>query len=461
MVQTTPPPLPSLARMPPLPKVTEEEEEDQYKERPQTTLPPPQQHYVEFPRPVSPLSQQGHQSQSLCFLPPLFRGGCKSRRQLKWQLCLEWALLRHEWPWILGIVVMEYLHAAACNLVYYAQGQVYHYPHDDNKREHPPTNFPYPPIKDLGFMALNAGHLLPASLEWVTSFFMATLITLMLLLWLARLVLNVRFGGPKTALTSRDAPDRPIILLPVPLVLIIKRVAMAGIVIIPLRCLTFLPTLLPPPARHCQSAWSPPTTMRQILDPFSLPLTGCGDSMFSGHTLHGTLITLMVFRYFSYYRLFPALASVILALLAFSLIIFRFHYTADVVTALYVTMGGWFLLPREPTTLNKYGLYANVLMRPTGYMTTDTDPHVAHEVVQYLEAGETLQGETLWEEKEDMAEGEGEREGIASRCWTCGQRRQRRGPKVRYLSPLPSTGPPLVEVEDRTACERTLERPSC
>jgi len=107
------------------------------------------------------------------------------RRQLRWQLSLEWALLQHEWPWILGIVVVVYLLAAACNLVYY-------------------------------------------------------------------------------------------------------------------------------------------------------------------------VLTLVISRYFSYHRFLLALASVILALLVFSLIIFRFHYTADVVTALYVTMGGWFLMPQEPVTLNKY-----------------------------------------------------------------------------------------------------------
>ena len=76
----------------------------------------------------------------------------RKSRQLKWQLRLEWALLRHEWPWLLGFGVVEYLHLAARNLVYYAQGQVYHYPDNHNKREHPPTNFPYPPIP--GFHSL-------------------------------------------------------------------------------------------------------------------------------------------------------------------------------------------------------------------------------------------------------------------------------------------------------------------
>ena len=246
-----PRPPPSLARLPSLPQIIEEEEEEEYGERQQTA---PQQHNVAFPRPASPPSQQRRQRPSFRFLVPLFPGTCKSRRQLKWQLRLEWALLRHEWPWLLGFGVVEYLHLAARNLVYYAQGQVYHYPHNHNKRDHPPTNFPYPPIKDLGLMALEAGDLLPASLEWLTTLFMAMLVALVLLLWLAHLVLNVRFAGPKTSLTSRDASDRPLIILPVSLVLIIKRMAIAEILVIPLRCLTFLPTLLPPPARHCQSA---------------------------------------------------------------------------------------------------------------------------------------------------------------------------------------------------------------
>jgi len=213
---------------------------------------------------------------------------------------------------------------------------------------------------------------------------MAMLVALVLLLWLAHLVLNVRFSKPKTSLTSRDASDRPLIILPVPLVLIIKRMAIAEILVIPLRCLTFLPTLLPPPARHCQSAWMPPTTMHQVFNPFVSPRTGCEDAIFSGHTLHGTLIRLMGFRYFSYHRFLAALASVNLALLALSLIIFRFHYTANVVTALYVTAGGWFLLPREPPTLNGYGLHANVMVRPTSSLPTGTDRQVAHDVLQHL-----------------------------------------------------------------------------
>lgn len=97
-------------------------------------------------------------------------------------------------------------------------------------------------------------------------------------------------------------------------------------------------------------------------------------------------------------------------------------------------------------------------MLSTGYMTTDTDPHGAYDVVQYLETDEELQGETLWKKKEELAEEEGEREGIASRRRTCGQRRHRGGPKVRYVSRLPSTGVSLVEEEDRSAIERTLER---
>lgn len=307
-------------------------------------------------------------------------------------------------------------------------------------------------------MALDAGDLLPASLEWLMSSFMATLVAFMLLLWIARLVLNVRFTGPKTSLTGRDAIDRPLIIVPVPFVLIIKRMAMAGIVVIPLRCLTFLVTLLPPPARHCQSAWSPPTTMHQVFNPFVSPRTGCGDEMFSGHTLHGTLITLMVCRYFAYRRFLPAIAIVNLTLLALSLIIFRSHYTADVVAALYVTAGGWFLLSREPTTLNMYGLHADILVRPPSDLTRGTNRQVAHDVLRDLEAGGALQGGSLGEEKVDRMEEGGEGEGQANRCWNCGQRRQRRGLKVRYLPPLPSTGPPLVEVEDRTASERALER---
>lgn len=60
-------------------------------------------------------------------------------------------------------------------------------------------DFPLAPLEDLGFMALGEGRWLPLSLEWLETFFIAVSGGLMVLLWLSRVFLNLRNGGPKVA----------------------------------------------------------------------------------------------------------------------------------------------------------------------------------------------------------------------------------------------------------------------
>lgn len=67
-----------------------------------------------------------------------------------------------------------------------------------------------------------------------------------------------------------------------PVILIFRQMAMVTAIVVPLRCVTFLTTLLPPPAGHCQHAWTPPQEVSKIFNPFESPRTGCGDQMFSG-----------------------------------------------------------------------------------------------------------------------------------------------------------------------------------
>ncbi len=138
----------------------------------------------------------------------------KSARQIRWQLRLEWALFRREgWRWVIYILLVEYVHLVSRNLVYYIQGKVYR----DNLADASPENdktFPLAPLKDLGFMALGEGTWLPISLEWLETFFIALLGGYMVLLWLTRLFLNLRTGGPKVAIAGCNTPD-PVVVIPV------------------------------------------------------------------------------------------------------------------------------------------------------------------------------------------------------------------------------------------------------
>lgn len=52
---------------------------------------------------------------------PYCRSLFKSPRQIRWQLRLEWALLRREWRWVVGLLLIEWFHLICRNLVYYIQ----------------------------------------------------------------------------------------------------------------------------------------------------------------------------------------------------------------------------------------------------------------------------------------------------------------------------------------------------
>ncbi len=78
----------------------------------------------------------------------------------------------------------------------------------------------------------------------------------------------------------------------------------------------------------------------------------CGDLLFSGHTTHGMILTLIIVRYAPGLRAAQALAVGLMVLLALALLAFRSHYTSDVVVAVYVVLMIWRLMPPEPALLD-------------------------------------------------------------------------------------------------------------
>lgn len=193
----------------------------------------------------------------------------------------------------------------------------------------------------------------------------------------------------------------------------------------------------------------------------------------SGHVSHGAIVAAMTLRYFPYHRLVPLFALTNLAALAFFMVAFRAHYTADVLTALYVSWGSWLLLrPYEPRDLNRYGIRANVLIRPN-YMSAGHDPWRAREVMAQFEEGqeaEASEAARSLEEGKAAGAGEGKEEEVVHGgegcvgvvCGRCGARVDagRRPPwrKMTYLPPLPPSCPPLEEHADLTNSARAMER---
>lgn len=215
--------------------------------------------------------------------------------------------------------------------------------------------------------------------------------------------------------------------------------------------------------------------------------------MFSGHVLHGTLVALMALRYFPSHPIIPTLAFLAVAALAVFLVIFRAHYTADVLVSLYVTWGGWLLLEKyEPRDLNRYGIRANVLVRPN-YMATGNDTWRAREVMEHFEEAEAAEEQeaaaatataasdeamgggggpagapaAMDEGKVEAAETEAG--GCVGQCRRCrarlpggwdggGDGGRRRTKKTTYLPPLPPSCPPLVDHSDLMESARAFER---
>ena len=76
------------------------------------------------------------------------------------------------------------------------------------------------------------------------------------------------------------------------------RACVVACIVIPLRCISFLITLLPSPAEHCSQTggFNAPKTVSDIFRIFDLDY-GCGDLVFSGHQAYGLLATLSVHFY--------------------------------------------------------------------------------------------------------------------------------------------------------------------
>lgn len=94
-------------------------------------------------------------------------------------------------------------------------------------------------------------------------------------------------------------------------------------------------SLSPPSNDETISGWAPPTDINDIIFRVDAQ-NGCGDLMFSSHTIFTMTFVCIVFKYFNF-RVFKW----IMALGQISIVPFilaaRKHYSVDVFTALYVT----------------------------------------------------------------------------------------------------------------------------
>jgi len=109
-----------------------------------------------------------------------------------------------------------------------------------------------------------------------------------------------------------------------------------------LRVITFLSTSLPGPNYHCRPGskeYHPPTTLGEMLSR-SDPFHGCGDLVFSSHTIFVLLFVLLYRKYGegNFVKNFLVVLAVVFGCFVISA---RKHYTVDIVVAMYTVPLLW------------------------------------------------------------------------------------------------------------------------
>jgi hypothetical protein len=246
------------------------------------------------------------------------------RRRLQRQLQYEWLILRQRivWPFIVLGLLMQWVHNIFHNIVYYLSSPS------------PPLNDS--PIHDEGF------KLLPNLSDHpeITTYIIVVLFALWIFQLLMPFIKNDRIG-----VSQREST-----------VIMFWRACIVCVIALALRCLTFMVTILPAPALHCQigqGEFHPPENAMQIFFHVDV-IHGCGDLTFSSHMTYGLLCGLTVW-YYSDSKAFKALMGVLCVALAILIICQRDHYTLDVVVAWYVVPMIWALIHyRYPDSIAQF-----------------------------------------------------------------------------------------------------------
>lgn len=238
----------------------------------------------------------------------------RCRRFVK-QVRMEYLLLKSNYTWavvLLGLFIQQILHGIHTNIVF--------------------ANYEVRPIlKDVSF------SLLPHLQEeyfWVSEAIFYPILFFGVASLLRSLIVGIIFGSPPPL---KDCHN---------FVTIGKRVLTQLIVCQTLRELSFSFTILPGPANHCQNAMHPdyhkPTSLNDVF--FRVNVShGCGDLIFSSHTIFSLTMCLAVTRYM-HSRLATYLVWTVQFFLLGCILASHKHYTVDVVVACYTVPLVWYLL---------------------------------------------------------------------------------------------------------------------
>ncbi|CAB9512096.1 Phosphatidylinositol:ceramide inositolphosphotransferase [Seminavis robusta] len=222
-------------------------------------------------------------------------------------------------------ILMQWIHSVCTNIAYY-----YHTELSAAQRI---------PLKDVAYEVL---PVLRGAWWMVSEYLVYSMVTITIAFIVS--CLFVRWKAPHR---------RPLYSVP-----ITKRLFVTLTVLQVLRCISFLVTTLPGASRQClysipesmsrdemiygvapdrgnPSGWSPPESLYDIL--WRVDATnGCGDLMFSSHTIFTMLFVCIIWHYFNWGFLKWAFITTQIVIIPLILAAHK-HYSVDVFTALYVT----------------------------------------------------------------------------------------------------------------------------
>jgi hypothetical protein len=248
---------------------------------------------------------------------------------LKTQLRLNAVLLRRNWFYLPGLILAFWIHSICTNIVY----RLY----IDNLVEASNAEFRLTPLVDTLRTII---HKTSINEElWGTSY--ALCISNGVISTLALLFVPTY---------SRVSQNKPLVLT----IHVFRRFVFCYALAVLLRCMSFLVTLLPGDMDHCKISnteallSSKPTSVWDFLFRVE-PEKGCGDLIFSGHTLTLCLLTFSACTFSPFLtqlylrRVHQLLSITCLITFVCTTIAAGRHYSVDVVIAIYTTLFIWYL----------------------------------------------------------------------------------------------------------------------
>lgn len=249
----------------------------------------------------------------------------RSRENVIIHFLMELRMLQTDILFVLFATFYQFFHSAVTNVAYYQHAQL----NAANRV----------PLKDIAFEMLPS---LDGEMWVISEYILYGIVGIAMSCILSNLI--VKWNAPH---------GRPIFCMQ-----IVRRLGMTWIVCQTLRMISFLVTTLPGASRQCRYAvpdgltsaemlngpapnegnpagYAPPTDLYDLL--FRVDASnGCGDLMFSSHTIFTVSFVCVVFKYFNFKWLKLSMALGQIIIVPFILAA-RKHYSVDVFTALYVT----------------------------------------------------------------------------------------------------------------------------